>query len=137
MQGAVVSFLLPEDGASGQFINGSRTEIVSTQADGRATVWGMRWNKTPGTVTIRITAAKDGVRAGIISTQYLDSAAAVQSAKAPAHKSHLMLITIAIAGAAGAGLAAGALRGSKTTAATPAAAAISIGTPTATVGGPQ
>jgi len=43
----------------------------------------MQWNKTPGTVQIRITAVKDQARAGILSTQYLsDSVAPVAAAKA-------------------------------------------------------
>ena len=69
--GAAVSFRLPEDGATGLFQNNSKTEIAATSADGRATVWGMRWNKTVGTVSIRITAAKGATRAGTTATQII------------------------------------------------------------------
>lgn len=135
--GVAVSFQLPEDGPSGTFISGGRTDIVNTQADGRASVWGMRWNKIPGAVSLRITAAKEGVRAGVVSTQYIDATAAVSSARVSSGgHSKLLLITLVVAGAAGAGLAAGALRGSKTpTTATPTAT-LSIGTPTVIVGAP-
>src|SRR5258708_196342 len=73
---AAVSFRLPDDGASGVFGSGLRTEVITTGPDGRATVWGMQWNKTPGPVEIRITAVKDQARAGLISTQYLSNAVA-------------------------------------------------------------
>ena len=73
---AAVSFRLPDEGASGTFSSGLRTEIVTTGPDGRATVWGMQWNKTPGPVEIRITAIKEQARAGIISTQYLSDSVA-------------------------------------------------------------
>lgn len=35
-----VSFRLPEEGPSGAFANGSRLEIATTKADGRASAWG-------------------------------------------------------------------------------------------------
>ena len=66
---ASVSFRLPEEGSSGVFNSGLRTEVVTTGTDGRATVSGMQWNKTAGPVQIRITAVKDQARAGIVSTQ--------------------------------------------------------------------
>jgi hypothetical protein len=134
--GVAISFQLPKEGPSGEFSNSSRNDIVTTQADGRATVWGMRWNKLSGTVSIRITGAKDGVRAGMVSTQYLDSAALASQGTAM-HGSHskLILITLAVAGAAGAGFAATAFKSSKT--ASPPIATLTIGPPTVVIGGPQ
>ena len=73
---ASVSFRLPDQGATGTFSSGLRTEVVTTGPDGRASVWGMQWNKTPGTVQIHITAVKEQARAGIISTQYLSDSVA-------------------------------------------------------------
>ena len=77
---ASVSFRLPDSGPSGLFSTGLRTEIVTTGADGRASVGGMQWNKTAGPIEIRITAVKDQARAGIISTQYLNETALPQAA---------------------------------------------------------
>ncbi len=136
--GVSVSFQLPSEGASGEFSSGSRTEIGTTQADGRVSVWGMRWNKVPGTVSVRITAAKDTVRAGLVSTQYIDAAAANDNSSRIARGGHskMVFIALAVAGAAGAGVAAGALRNSKAAAATPVQA-VTIGTPVAIIGGPQ
>jgi hypothetical protein len=135
--GVSVSFQLPNDGPSGEFVSGSRTEIATTQADGRATVWGMHWNKLPGAVTLRITAAKDGVRAGMVVTMNIDAsapAAAAQTGKI-GHSGHskLIYISLAVAGAAGAGLAMG-MRG-KSTPSTPTQTT-SIGAPTAIIGAP-
>lgn len=116
-------------------MNGSRSDIVTTRADGRATVWGMRWNRLPGTVSIRITAAKDGVRAGMVSTQYIDKTAVVSNGTGM-HVGHskLILISLAIAGATGAGFAATSLKNSKTAAApTPT---LTIGAPTVLIGAP-
>ncbi len=134
--GVAISLQLPKDGPSGEFMNGSRSDIVTTQADGRATVWGMRWNKVPGTVSIRITAAKDGVRAGMVSTQYLDGAAqSSRGGTGGGSRSKLILITLAVAGAAGAGFAATAMKNTKSAAAP--TASLTIGAPTIVIGPPQ
>src|SRR4030088_3482758 len=58
VEGATVSFRLPEDGPGGAFNGGLHSEVVTTKADGRATIWGMQWNNTVGPFDVRITAAK-------------------------------------------------------------------------------
>ena len=136
VSGATVSFLLPDHGPSGTFPSGSRTEIDTTAADGRAEAWGMRWNREPGPVEIRIVAAKGPQRAGVVAQVTLTSAL---GAKAPAQSrqsasgGHKWLwITLAAVGAAGAGVATTGLSG-KTSASAPPAAVIRptiIGTPT-------
>src|SRR6202162_5326918 len=107
---AAVSFRLPEDGAGGVFSSGLRTEVITTGVDGRATVWGMQWNKTAGPVEIRITAVKDQARAGIISTLYLSDAVALKAGGegtfAAPHQGRTKWILIAVAAVAG-GAAAG------------------------------
>ncbi|MGH9668054.1 MAG: hypothetical protein ACRD9L_26855 [Bryobacteraceae bacterium] len=143
VENATVSFQLPESGPGGVFATGSRTEIAATRADGRASVWGMRWNRTPGAFQIRITAVKDQVRAGAISSQYLSESAApaagISGGGFEVHHSHKWLyIGLAVAGAAGAGLAVG--RSHSSTAASSGAAAatgLSIGAPSIVIGGPQ
>lgn len=69
--GAAVSFHFPEQGPSGTFVNGLRTDVVISDAAGRVSVRGFQLNHSPGAFQIRITAAKDQARAGIISTQYV------------------------------------------------------------------
>jgi len=135
---AAVSFRLPDEGPSGVFGSGLKTEVVTTGADGKASVWGMQWNKVPGPMEIRITAVKDQARAGLVSTQYLSDTVAPKSGGDgvfTAHKGHAKWFLIA-AGVGG-GAAAGLLFGkSHSAAATPAAAAtgVVIGAPSITIG---
>jgi hypothetical protein len=134
---ASVSFRLPEEGPSGSFSNGSRNEITTTKADGKASAWGMQWNRTEGSFEIRITAAKGSARAGTVCAVYLSKSTVESEASSPVRlaKSHKWLwIALAAAGAAGAVVAAAALRG-KATPAGPAATPTTIGTPTIVIGG--
>jgi hypothetical protein len=137
---AAVSFRLPDEGASGTFNSGLRTEVVTTGPDGRAAVWGMQWNKTPGRIDIRITAIKDQARAGIISTQYLSDTAATKAGGegvfTASHHGHKWLWVAAIVGgAAGAGLAFGRSQSTSSSSST-AASTLSIQNPSITVGHP-
>jgi hypothetical protein len=136
---AAVSFRLPDDGPTGAFSSGMRTEIATTSADGRASVWGMQWNRVTGPLEVRITAAKGQARAGTVCGLFLSDAVAAtepRSAKAPSWRSHRKIwLGIAIAAGAFAGAAAVTSRG------TPSATAGSvnapqIGTPTITIGKP-
>lgn len=81
--GAAVSFQLPSEGPSGLFSNGLRTDLVLTDAAGRAAVHSVQLNRTGGPFRIRITAVKELARAGAISTQYIGEShnATVASAK--------------------------------------------------------
>lgn len=134
---AAVSFRLPEDGPSGTFPSGTRTEIVTTKPDGLATVWGMQWNRSPGPVTVRITASKGTARAGLLATVHLtDSLPRSGPAVSAARPSRRWLwITVLAAAGAGGALAAGGLRGSGGAAAPPAAS-LRIGSPSIGVGRP-
>jgi hypothetical protein len=137
---ASVSFRLPDEGASGTFNSGLRTDIVTTGADGRATIWGMQWNKTPGPVEIRVTAIKEQARAGIISTQYLSDSVGVKSGGegtfTASHGGHKWLwIAGAIAVGAGAGAAFFLLKKS-TPPSNTSTAPVTIGSPSIIVGQP-
>jgi hypothetical protein len=81
--GAAVSFHFPEQGPSGIFFNGLRTDVVISDTAGRATVRGFQLNHNAGSFQIRITAAKDQARAGIISTQYVSDAKGTTPAVIP------------------------------------------------------
>jgi hypothetical protein len=65
--GAKVSFQVPEEGPGGLFSNGLRTDLATTDANGRATVRGLQLNRVAGSFNVRITAAKDQARAGTIA----------------------------------------------------------------------
>lgn len=138
---AAVSFRLPEEGPSGLFGSGLRTEVVTTGPDGRATVWGMQWNKTAGPVQIRITAIKDQARAGIISTQYLsDDAVALKAGGegvfAAPHHGRTKWILIAVAAVAGGAAAGFMLARSHSSQSTAPPTGVSIGNPSIIVGQP-
>lgn len=77
VENAAVSFRLPEEGPTGVFSSGLRSDVVITGPDGRASVWGIQWNRLTGAADIRITAVKEQARAGIIATVYLADSAAV------------------------------------------------------------
>lgn len=136
VEGATVSFTLPADGPSGLFNSGTRTEIVATRADGRAAVWGMRWNHTAGPFEIRITAVKGQVRAGTVSSQYLSDAPEAKDVASRGGSHHKFLwISLAVAGAAAAG-AVGVLGSKASTTAATSVTPLQIGTPTITLGHP-
>jgi hypothetical protein len=136
VSGVSVSFQLPDDGPTGVFVNGGRSDVVTTRQDGRAAVWGMKWNNSPGRLNVRVVAAKGGLRAGLLVLQVLDASLAEPAMKSRGGgRSRILLITAVIAGAAGAGLAVAGSRGSKSSAAA-AVQPLSIGTPTVIIGAP-
>jgi hypothetical protein len=69
--GAAVSFHLPEDGPSGTFPNGLRTEVATTDERGRAVLRAMQLNRVPGRFQMRIIASKEQATAGTVSFQYI------------------------------------------------------------------
>ena len=159
--GAAVSFRLPEQGASGIFGNGLRSELVTSTAEGRAVAWGIEWGKIAGPIEMRITAAKGEARAGTVTSLYITEGSASQvTRKAQAEAAHQaatatpksrlkwITLTALIAGAAAGGVAAatGASKAPTALAATPVQSApaasptsqstFSLGAPTLTVGKP-
>jgi hypothetical protein len=136
---AAVSFRLPDDGPTGAFSSGTRTEIVPTGADGRANVWGMQWNRVTGPLEIRITAAKGQARAGTVCGLYLSNALVTSEPHkaAGARKSHRIIwIGVGIAAAGFAGVAAVSSRGTPSAAAPAGVNAPQIGTPSIIIGKP-
>jgi hypothetical protein len=161
VEGASVSLRLPDEGPTGQFASGMRTEIAVTGPDGRVAIRGIQWGRAAGPVQVRITASKGEARAGILSTQYVTEPTGGQprrtaepaAGKAPARppvrleqpsRSKWILVAALIGGAAAGGVAA-ASRGGKTAPGAPPAVVAppavtqptaSIGVPTITVGRP-
>ena len=148
--GAAVSFHLPEEGPSAVFANGLRSEVVTADQRGHAGVRGLRWNRVPGTLQIRIIASKEQARAGILSVQYIAGPEATTvTRRAPGRSEPTQKASrgrarwIAVMALIGSGAAAGVLaaRGGRESAPVPAAAAVTtptvtIGPPTITVGKP-
>jgi len=158
VEGASVSFHLPDEGPGGAFGNGLRTDVTVTDARGRANLHTMLLNRTPGRVAIRIVASKEQARAGIVSFQYIaepkNAAAPANSAKGGFSNSakggtswmHGPLKWVVVAALAGGAATAGALVAGKSgtsgspptapSAATTAAAGLTIGSPSLSVGKP-
>jgi protocatechuate 3,4-dioxygenase beta subunit len=140
VEGAAVSFHVPEEGPGGTFANGMRTEVQSTDGQGRATVSMLQVNRVSGRFQIRIIASKEQARAGVISSQYV--AEANSGAARPAGTTVMrskrrkwMMGAAVAAGGALAGILASGRSGSRNSPA-PETPAPSIGTPTITVGKP-
>jgi hypothetical protein len=117
---AAVSFRLPDEGPTGEFGGGGKTEIVKTGADGRAEVWGMQWSKQSGQLEMRITASKGQTRGGVVCALYLSDAPVLKSANdrepAPVHKvkgHSRKKLWVGIALAAGASVAVAGVSGGK------------------------
>ena len=140
VEGATVSFRLPDEGAGGTFSSGLRTEVVTTSADGRAAVWGMQWNRSAGPFEIRVTAVKDQARAGIVCTQYLSNTPspaihAGGEGEFTAHHSHKWLIIGIIVASTAAGLFLAHEELSKTvTPGSTASNTLQIGSPSINIG---
>lgn len=77
---AIVSFRLPEDGVSGTFRNGLKTEILTTDG-GHASLRSLQAGGFAGQFQVRVTVAKGEARAGTLSTQFI----APDSRKHPLH----------------------------------------------------
>jgi hypothetical protein len=137
IEGASVSFRLPEEGPSGTFASGSRTELATTRADGKASAWGMQWNRNEGSFEIRITAVKGQARAGTVCPVYLSKAPveADSGSQMKFSRSHKWLyITLAVAGGAGVAVALAALGGKSSVPTGPTVTPTTIGTPTIVIG---
>ena len=152
---AAVSFHLPEDGPSGTFPNGLRTEVITTDERGRAALRSMQLNRVPGRLQVRIIASKEQATAGMVSFQYIaDPASGAAMAGAGNRKtrepagvsagSHgRKKWVLILAGAGGGAVAALLAARSGTTAAASGTAAsnptpipTTIGTPSISVGRP-
>lgn len=135
--GASVAFLLPGNGASGTFANGSRLLTVMTDQNGRAVMNGFTPNNVAGKFQIRVTASFRGQSASAVITQTNVIAAAAAGGIAAGK---LIAILAAVGGAAAAGVAVAVTRNGGTsptgpTTPTPTPTVISPGNPT--VGPPR
>ncbi len=68
---AAVAFRLPDVGITGTFPDGSHAVVVYTDAAGNARSPVLRWSSTPGTLNLRITAAKGQLYASLLVEQTL------------------------------------------------------------------
>jgi hypothetical protein len=115
--GAAVVFLLPEQGASGVFANGSHTLTVMTDAQGRAVARGFHPNNVQGKLQIHVTASHQGQTASATISQ--TNAVGAAAGAAAAGVSAKLITILVIAGAAVAGGVVAATRGGGSSSTTP------------------
>jgi hypothetical protein len=132
--GAAVSFRLPEEGPGGLFGNRLRTEVIVSDANGRASVRNVLLNSTPGAFQIRITAAKEQARAGTLSRQFIEGGTAAAKPKHSKRWIVVGLVAAGLAGGVGAGMAGKSVpaRPSPTTPGPP----VTVGPPVVSLGRP-
>ena len=133
--GASVAFTLPSQGPSGSFVNGEKTLVVTTDAQGQAIARGLKPNNVAGKFEIRVTASYQGRTSSVTITQFN---MAVQNAKSGGHgKLVLVLVALGAAGAVGAVVATRGGSSSPTPTQPAPPPVISISPGTGTVGPPQ
>ncbi len=130
--GAAVIFLLPENGASGLWANGTRTLQVMTDSQGRAVAKGMRPNDVSGKFQIQVEATYQGVSATNTVTQVNAVITGAAAGGGGGLSTGKLIAILAIAGGAAAGGIIAATRAGGTS--TPASVTITPGAPT--VGAP-
>ncbi len=129
VQGATVTFLLPELGASGAFPSGTSL-IVTTGEDGLAVGKGLKPNNVVGEVEIRVVASSRGQTARAVIHQ---TNAAPKVSSSGGKKTAVL---IAVLGGVGAAVAVGVTRGGSDPA-TPANPGASISAGGTTFGPPR
>ncbi|HEU0138809.1 MAG TPA: carboxypeptidase-like regulatory domain-containing protein [Bryobacteraceae bacterium] len=97
--GAIVTFLLPNQGASATFADGGRTLSVVSDEQGRAIARGLQPNSIEGKYEIRVTASKDGNTASTTISQ-ANALAAGAGAAAGGGLAAKWIAVIAVAAAA-------------------------------------
>jgi hypothetical protein len=140
--GAVVVFLLPNQGAGGTFANGAHTLTVITDEQGRAVARGLRPNTGQGQFQIHVNASLNGQTASATITQSNAAGAAGAGAGAAAAggiSGKLIAVLIVVGAAAAAGGAYAATHSGGAASTTPPAAAVStsITAGAGTVGAPR
>jgi hypothetical protein len=109
ISGAAVVFALPVSGPSGEFMNGTKNLTAVTDENGLAVARGLKTNDIPGKLQIYATAAYRGLRARALITQMVEAApgsAIIPAVQAPKSggKWKWVVLGVAAAGGAGAGL---------------------------------
>lgn len=130
--GAAVVFFLPDQGPGGTFYDGTRSLTVTTDAQGRATVRGIRFNRLSGQMQIRVVASSGGNTATATITQ-TNVGGPVASPGLSTRTKVLIIVVLAAGVTTGAILATRGGSSSSTSASTPPIT-ITAGTPT--VGAP-
>ena len=129
--GAVVVFLLPNQGAGGAFSNGAKSLTTLTDANGNAVARGMQANRLQGQYQIKVTASHQGQT----SSTSINMSNAVLTGAAATGISLKLLLILAAGGATAAGIAVATSGGGG--GGTPPRPSTTVTPGTPTVGGPR
>ena len=80
---ALVTVQLPDAQPSGTFTNGKAIASAFSDEIGRAQFPGIVWGAAPGSVSVRVTASRDGAHAGMLVEQKLISSRSSGAKQAP------------------------------------------------------
>jgi len=100
VEGAAVTFSLPDQGAGGTFENGTHTLTIPTNPQGRATARGIRLNDVTGSFNIHVTASYQGGTATTTIAQTIVRIKHSSGAFGVTPKT-LVILSLALAGIAG------------------------------------
>jgi hypothetical protein len=129
-----VIFLLPTQGAGGQFANGSQMLAVTSDSQGNAIARGIQLNRAQGQFQIHVTASFNG-RTASTDIHMSSVAAAAGTATVAGISVKLIVILMAVGAAAAAGTAYAVTHsGGSSTTTSPSVVTLTPGA--ATVGGP-
>jgi hypothetical protein len=128
--GALVTFMLPGNGPSGVFANGTNTLTATTDNAGRVVARGIRLNNQPGSMQVRVSVSHQGLSASTSFTMTVAAAAAGIGAGATA-----LWVILALGGAAAIGAAVYASQSGGSGGTMPSSIGVTPGTPT--VGPPR
>ena len=129
--GAVVVFLLPNQGAGGAFANGAKSLTTLTDANGNAVARGMQANRLSGQYQIKVTASHQGQT----SSTSINMSNAVLTGAAATGISMKLLLLLAAGGATAAGIAVATSGGGGSGTPPRPSTTVTPGTPA--VGGPR
>lgn len=139
--GVAVMFTLPTEGATGEFGNGSKSLLITTDNQGQAAARGLKANAVDGKVPIHVNASYRGLTARTNITQFnvVPPGAKAGTAKSGGHGK--LIAILVVVGAAAAGGAVAALHSGNSNSGSgvvtpPAAAAIGITAGTGTIVAP-
>jgi len=136
--GATVVFTLPTGGATGQFANGGKMLVITTDAQGRATAAGLKVNEYPGKLVILVGVSYRGLSARTNITQFDEGPPVAQKSGNGHGHGKLIAILVVVGGAAAGGGAYFATHKNGATSTTtggtttPAAIGLTPGTPSIT-----
>jgi hypothetical protein len=133
LQGALVVFFLPSQGASGTFANGSRNLTVTTDRGGKASAVGIIPNNQTGQFEIRASASYQGQSASATISQTNVSGISASGGGGGLSKKGLIIIVVAVGAVVG-GVFAAKGGGSSSSSGSPGIVIVP-GTPT--VGAPK